>query len=64
MKPTKRISVRFLWYDFWIGVYVDRENKRLYVCPLPMVCIRIEYGKRCYFCRDFTAKHRPTRIGS
>jgi hypothetical protein len=37
------VSVRlfFRWYDIWIGAYYDRANRTLYVCPLPMVGLRI-----------------------
>jgi hypothetical protein len=41
----------FAWYDFWIGAYFDRASKRLYVFPVPMVGIVI----------DFTKLHRKPR---
>jgi hypothetical protein len=37
-----RISLSFKWYDFWVGFYWDRDNRQLYVCPLPMVVIKID----------------------
>jgi hypothetical protein len=33
------------WFDFWVGVYVDREKRRVYVLPLPCIGIRIEWGE-------------------
>lgn len=41
------MSVRFLfaWYDMWIGMYWDRQNRRLYVLPLPMVGIVVTLSK-------------------
>ena len=30
-----RIRPIFAWYDFWVGAYWDRENRRLYIFPLP-----------------------------
>lgn len=33
------------WYDLWIGVYWDRQRRRLYVLPLPCVGIAIEFGR-------------------
>jgi hypothetical protein len=40
-KAPRRLSVRFAWYDLWIGAYWDRKQRVLYVCPLPMLLITI-----------------------
>jgi hypothetical protein len=37
-----KVSLFFAWYDLWIGAYYDRKNRTLYVCPLPMIVIKIE----------------------
>lgn len=39
----KIVNCCFRWYDMWVGVYVDRENRVLYVCPLPCIALKIEY---------------------
>ena len=39
------INVYFAWYDFWIGVYLDRY-RTIYVCPLPMCCIAMSFYRR------------------
>lgn len=31
----------FRWFDFWIGCYIDKANKAIYICPVPMVGIKI-----------------------
>lgn len=31
----------FRWYDLWIGAYWDRKEKTLYVCPVPMLGIKV-----------------------
>jgi hypothetical protein len=36
------VGLSFLWYDFWVGWYYDRDRRALYVCPLPMVVLRFE----------------------
>lgn len=41
----KRIEPFFRWYDLWIGAYIDTKNKMIYICPLPMVGIKVFYGK-------------------
>jgi hypothetical protein len=35
------VQVFFAWYDFWIGAYYDRDARALYICPLPMLVIRL-----------------------
>ena len=32
-----RLKVRliFAWYDVWVGFYIDRDKRRLYVFPVP-----------------------------
>jgi len=37
------IDFHFRVYDFWIGFYYSRMDKTIYICPLPMCCIRIAY---------------------
>lgn len=36
-----RVRPFFRWYDLWIGVYVDVPNRTIYVCPLPMIGVKI-----------------------
>ena len=31
------------WYDLWVGAYWNRERRRLYICPLPCVCLMIQF---------------------
>jgi len=31
----------FAWYDMWIGVYWDHSQRLLYVCPVPMLGLRV-----------------------
>lgn len=35
------MRVFFAWYDIWIGVYVDRKSRAVYVCPFPCLVIKI-----------------------
>ena len=34
----------FAWYDMWVGAYWSRLAKTLYICPLPMIVVRIYCG--------------------
>jgi len=40
-KPLCRIELKWCWYDVWIGAYIDRPNRIVYVCPLPTIVIKI-----------------------
>lgn len=31
----------FRWYDLWVGAYIDTENKSVYICPLPMIGVKV-----------------------
>lgn len=37
-----KVSLKWVWYDLWIGVYIDVENSAVYICPLPTVVIKIQ----------------------
>ena len=39
-----RIRLIFAWYDFFMGLFLDRKKKRLYILYLPMCGIVIHYG--------------------
>jgi hypothetical protein len=33
----------FRWYDLWVGLYVDLPNRALYVFPVPMFGLEIQF---------------------
>jgi hypothetical protein len=37
----RKIKVSFAWYDMWIGIYYDRKQRIVYICPVPMLLIEI-----------------------
>jgi hypothetical protein len=40
-----KIKIFFAWYDLWVGLYIDKENKTLYICLIPTVVIKIQFVK-------------------
>lgn len=36
------VTVKFAWYDLWVGAYWDREKCRLHICPLPTLLVTIQ----------------------
>jgi hypothetical protein len=41
-----RVKVIFAWYDFWVGAFWDRRNRRLYLFPMPMLGLVISFAQR------------------
>ncbi len=38
--------VIFAWYDIWIGIFIDRPRRRIYVFPFPMIGLVIHLGPK------------------
>ena len=36
-----RIRLIFAWYDFWVGIFWDRQKRALYLFLIPMIGIVI-----------------------
>jgi hypothetical protein len=38
----KNLKISFAWYDLWIGIYIDKSNKKLYICLIPTLLLTIK----------------------
>jgi hypothetical protein len=38
-----RVALMFAWYDFWVGIFWEPAKRRLYVFPVPMFGLRIDF---------------------
>jgi len=38
---TSRLKISFAWYDLWIGIFIDTNKKKLYICPIPTLLFTI-----------------------
>lgn len=39
-----RMRPLFAWYDLWVGAFVDRAKRRLYLFPIPMFGVVIDFA--------------------
>jgi hypothetical protein len=39
-----RVKFFFRWYDLWVGAYIDTGGRAVYLCPLPMVGVKLTWG--------------------
>lgn len=46
--PKFRIKFIFKWFDFWIGLFVDTENRLIYIFPIPMFGFKIGYQYKIF----------------
>jgi hypothetical protein len=39
---VNKFKLSWAWYDLWIGVYVDKDNRKLYICLIPTLLITVD----------------------
>lgn len=50
-----KIKLLFKWFDLWIGLFIDRKAKAIYIFPVPMFGILICYNY-CVWCKSPKSK--------
>lgn len=43
-QPRWQLKPVFAWYDFWVGVYIDRKKRKVYILPIPCVGVVFYWG--------------------
>jgi hypothetical protein len=42
--PVHKFEVHLKWEDAWIGFFWDQMKRVLWICPLPMLAVRVRLG--------------------
>ena len=37
-------NFKFIWFDLWVGIFIDTKKKLVYILPLPMCVFIIDYS--------------------
>lgn len=51
-----KIKSYFKDVDMWVGVYRDKKNKKLYICPLPCWVIELSFYRPVYDNIEFSVE--------
>lgn len=43
-EPRWRVERLVAWWDIWVGVYIDRDKRKVYIFPIPCVGVVIYWG--------------------
>jgi hypothetical protein len=38
-----KIRPIFKWFDMWIGIFIDTKKRILYIFPVPMIGLKVEF---------------------
>lgn len=38
-----KIRLIFAWYDLWVGVFIDRKKKMVYIFPVPCLGVVVSW---------------------
>lgn len=38
------MKVEWKWFDLWIGIFIDTNKKKIYICPFPTLVFIFDYG--------------------
>lgn len=41
--PVITVTLIFAWYDLWIGIFIDRPKRTIYILPIPCLGVRVSW---------------------
>ncbi len=41
-----KFKLSFAWYDLWLGIFVDTNKGKLYICLIPTLLITISFKRK------------------
>jgi hypothetical protein len=41
-----KINIKFIWYDLWLGLFIDKKKAIIYICLIPTIAIIIKKKKK------------------
>lgn len=41
--PVITVSLIVAWYDLWIGVFIDRPKRTIYILPVPCFGVKVTW---------------------
>ena len=46
------MKIKFRWYDLWVGVYYDKEKRRIHICPFPCIIFEFDLKPKNSVCEE------------
>lgn len=57
-----KVKFLFAWYDCWVGLFWDAKKRRLYIFPIPMCGVVLQFPFPKFCCSDREAEISDWKI--
>jgi hypothetical protein len=57
----KRLTFKpmFIWYDLWIGIFIDKPKRHVYIILFPTLVLRVTLQEKHYHIIGYYYKDEP-----